>query len=286
MLVFLLYLRFILSSPVLVLSNRKWFKESPIVVTYMSRNDIPWNNWKHYKDWKEGECNGDRDANFTKLYLWEDSWSWIKNGNWNKGKLLENLKICNDIIEINIDGGYFYESRWKLEEFKDEDKKTHMNWANNLVERLKKESGRIKKITWYDNSVYGMNSLFGPYKDTKKFTWTPDQKGKDDEQVVQWQEYKEFNENMIRETCAMDGKCYGLMVAYSKAEKIACDTVILEFNLKHMLSVCKKTYHEYTFSRAKDGETYKLVDDIEPLVEYLKSMKNNTRKQLTYHEEL
>jgi len=278
-----LYLRLVSSSlPVLVLSDRKYQKLSPIVVTYMITEDIPMENWKDYGDWT-GDCKeeGGQKRSFKKVYLWEGVTRWICEGEWKRKwrkwfssveGLHEKLEACNNIIEINIDGCPFNEDRIP------QDEKLMQKYANSLVNKLKETTKTNLKITWYDNCGYGMDWKFGPHQGYFKFTWKkvgifvePGQ-----EPVIQ-QTYLWFWTKLIEETCKNDGKCFGILAAYSDSTLISCDTVLEKNN--DLRSECSKSYKEYkTESGPKEYETSN-VDEIEPLVVYLKMLKGNRKEQ-------
>jgi len=268
-----LYLRLVSSSlPVLVLSDRKYQKLSPIVVTYMITEDIPMENWKDYRDWT-GDCKEEGGEAFTRVYLWEGVTRWIRDDKWNgQDGLLDKLEACNDIIEINIDGCPFNEFRIL------EDETLMQEYANSLVNKLKETTKTKLKITWYDNCGYGMDWKFGPHQGYFKFTWKkvgifvePGQ-----EPVIQ-QTYLWFWTKLIEETCKNDGKCFGILAAYSDSTLISCDTVLEKNN--DLRSECSKSYKEYkTESGPKEYETSN-VDEIEPLVVYLKMLKGNRKEQ-------
>jgi len=276
---FFLHFCLLSSSPVvLVLSNRKNCKESPIVVTYMSNLDIPSENWKHYTDWK-GDCYEKEGKPFTKVYLWEDTWQWIRNEpdnekrNKEKADLLNKLKACQNIIELNIDGGPY--NPYRVDDIdKEKDRKETENYAEHLVEIIKGRNWeRELTITWYDNSVYGMDWLFGPYKDTKKFTWT---EGKTTNENVPVKTYVEFYRNLVSTTCVKDGdkdgECIGILMAYS-GWGLTCETYI-EGPGKYLDS-CKTKFTEY--SAKKGSDSWSKVDKIENLFEYLKLRKEGRK---------
>jgi len=267
-----LYLRLVSSSsPVLVLSDRNILKLSPIVVTYMITEDIPMGNWKDYRDWT-GDCKEEGGKAFTRVYLWGGVTRWIRNDKWNQDGLLDKLEACNNIIEINIDGCPFNEYRIE------EDEKLMQEYADSLVNKLKETKKTELKITWYDNCGYGMDWKFGPHQGYFKFTWKkvgifvePGQ-----EPVIQ-QTYLWFWTKLIEETCKNDGKCFGILAAYSDSTLISCDTVLEKNN--DLRSECSKSYKEYkTESGPKEYETSN-VDEIEPLVVYLKMLKGNRKEQ-------
>jgi len=102
--------------------------------------------------------------------------------------LLKKLEACENIIELNIDGGRFNHERVK--EAKESDRKKTIKYADQLVETIRERTwGKKLRITGYDNSVYGMDLSFGPYEHTKKFTWT---EGTKTEENVQVQTFEEF----------------------------------------------------------------------------------------------
>jgi len=184
-----LYLRLVSSSlPVLVLSDRKYLKLSPIVVTYMITEDIPMENWKDYRDWT-GDCKEEGGEAFTRVYLWEGVTRWIRDDKWNRQDgLLDKLEACNDIIEINIDGCLFNE--WWITQ----EDTLMQKYADSLVDKLKVIKKTKLTITWYDNCGYGMDWKFGPYQGKFKSTWTKtlgNVVNQDEEPVIQ-KTYLEF----------------------------------------------------------------------------------------------
>jgi len=260
-----LFLRLLSSSPVLVLSNRdKLFKESPIVVTYMSREDIPFENWKNYKNWEKGDCKeeGGKKKPFTKVYLWEDDSRWIQEGNWKQHGLLDKLNACMDIIEFNIDGGPFNEHRIEEEQI------LMQNYAKELVEELTWTTKTQVTITWYNNGVYGMDWSFGPYYGMLKFTWKKEL-GKNlvkTQEEVKQLTYLKFWNRLISETCKEIGECFGILVAYAHSELISCKNLIVD-NEPVLYRDCYQAY-------AENEDNY----GIEPLVEYLEKLKNKRRE--------
>jgi len=247
MLVFFLCFR-LLSSSVLVLSNREGYRDSEIVVSYMTSKVIPRENWKHYQDWINGDfCNeeGGEKKPFTRVYLWEDRWI-----NWKveEDKLFNKLEACKDIIEINIDGGHYRDNT--------------KNYAQFLVNKLKETKKTTLTITWYDNAVFGMNWLLGLHADTKKFIWT---KEKDHEKTVehpvQQETYTNFYKKMTSEVCDQNGECFGILAAYS-SQDVLCEHIVDE----KLLPKCEAKYSEYM--DLKD-----ITTSVEPLVEYLKTLK-------------
>jgi len=264
-----LFLRLLSSSPVvLVLSWRsKYFKQSPIVVTYMSREDIPLENWKNYENWAEGDCweEGGEKKPFTRVYLWEDNTRWIQNGNWKKYGLLDKLNACKNIIEFNIDGGPFNELRIQQEQI------LMQNYANELVGELKWATKTQVTITWYDNSVYGMDWSFGPYHGMLKFTWKKEMGKKlvDTQEEVKQLTYLEFWNRLISETCKEIGECFGILVAYANSKLISCHKLIV--NDKPVPETeCYQAYLTYE-SKLDDGI------GIEPLVKYLENLKKDRK---------
>jgi len=278
------YLHFCLlsSSPaVLVLSHRKGYKASPIVATYMSMLDIPSENWKHYTDW-EGNCyeKVDESKPFTRVYLWEDSWPFIGNGKdkWEdnkkeKAELLEKLEACENIIELNIDGGDYNPLREGVN--KEKDRLKTENYADHFVQMIK---GRMWKrelrITWYDNSVYGMDLPFGPYKGTKKLTWTAVTKEQTYKEV-QVQEFVEFWKNLISKTCGKNGECIGILVAYSESVLISCETVIKR--QEEHFDNCEKKCSEYSAEHGPRDNLESKVGKIDNLFDYLKKFREQGR---------
>jgi len=276
---FFLHFCLLSSSPVvLVLSNRKVSKPSPIVATYMSNLDIPSGNWKHYTDW-EGNCYETEDKPFTKVYLWEDTWPWIRNdpfslfktheqNNKEKAELLQKLEACQNIIELNIDGGTY--NPYRTGDQKEKDRKETKNYAEHFVDSLKERFSKRKlRITWYDNSVYGMDLSFGPYIDTKKFTWAA---GETTEENVPVETYAEFYRQLVSTTCekdgAKDGECIGILMAYA-GSGLNCKTYI-EGTGKYLES-CENNFSYWTRKYGKDSS--RKVDEIENLFEYLESRK-------------
>lgn len=293
MLRFFLYLRILLvllASPVLVLSNLhgdgRRYKESPIVTTYMSSNNIQWKNWMYWEDWLlTGACDEvdekELKTPFTKVYLWEDNAQWIyEDREWDD--FFKKLEQCQHIIEIIIDGGCLNERRNRDPHFSADDSKKFKNYAEKLVTTLKQTKKKDFTITWYDNSVYGMDWSFGQYKDTTKFTWKKKDRVYDTKkQDVPKKTFEEFYKMLISTTCRnTNAVCIGILAAYSP-EPILCETIIgnpIE-NSKLLLKECESTFSEYREDR---GNELRKIDLIEPLVEYLKSLK----KQRNVHGEL
>lgn len=271
-----LYLR-LLSASVLVLSDLENSGWSPIVVTYMSREEIPPENWKDYKEW-DGDCSekeGKREL-FTKVYLWE--WDWILEGKWkNDGLfeknvgLFEKLKNCKDIIEFNIDGGQFGVERI-TRTYIYSDQNDMKNYAKQLVQTLQKMN-RKPTITWYDNTVYGMDWNYGPYADTKKFTWMGGETTVVKTTLVQKLTYPEFWKKLIFETCKKDGECVGMLVAFSLFRDISCQSIIkpISDEEKKSWEKCMTTYNKYSAD----------TRDVDDLIKYLE--KN---RQHDHHSEL
>jgi len=269
MLVFFLCFRLLSSSPVLVLSNRKDYRDSTIVITYMKSKGIPRENWKHYQDWIEGDfCNeeGGEKKPFTRVYLWEDSWQWIGTLKKLKGygfanKLFDKLEACNDIIEINIDGGPYLYPRIA------EDEVRMRNYAEKLVKKLKETKKTTLKITWYDNAVFGMNWSLGPHKDKKKFTWTKKADNYDQQvETVKQETYTNFYKEMTSKVCYQNGECFGILAAYSYVT-VKCQDII--DNDKELLDKCNDKYSEYT----RGLGNHRKVSSVKPLVEYLETLK-------------
>jgi len=261
-----LFLRLLSSSPVLVLSNRRIGSESAIVATYMSREDIPFINWKNYEDWTKGDCweEGDTTKPFKKVYLWEDNTRWIGEDKWEKCGLLDKLEACEHIIEFNIDGGPYNEDdiEWG--------RGITQNYAQALSKKLMKTKWPQEvTITWYNYGVYGMDWLAGPYQpeshNVYRFIWkTTDVIRKT--RVYQWT-YLKFWNKLISETCTEIGKCFGILVAYADSKLISCRKLIVDDG-PVSLEACSQAYHEYEV-KVKDG--------IEPLVNYLENLKKDRK---------
>jgi len=290
MLNFLLYLR-ILFAHVLVLDESHYQRKSPFVVAYMmKRNDIPFGNLKSYKNW-EGECYEKDDGGrpFTKVFLWESHGQWIGEGKWKEeGRLLGKLENCKDIIEINIDGGTFNEYR---EPYKDEDVASAKDYAKDLVSELQNISRkrRTMTITWYDNSVYGMDLPFGPYPETKKFTWKWDgvkNEGFEHVKDVEQLNYLSFYIEFVKATCPEDAECIGILAAYSRTQKITCETLLPEGS--ELMNNCTKTYRNYSRKqkRVDDSDESAKTDTIESLVSYFDEQKEVKKLHGDAHYEL
>jgi len=106
--IFLLHLRILLGSNVLVLIDKN-FRFPTTVAAYMYTKNIPFENRREYENWNVSECytEGNDFKAYTKLYLWEGYGQWIFNRKWINGNLIKFLETCMDIIEVNIDGGEF-----------------------------------------------------------------------------------------------------------------------------------------------------------------------------------
>jgi len=282
----LLFLRLLSSLPVLVLSNREQLQDSRVVVTYMSRENIPLENWWDYRKWTiAGSCEENGGTPFTKVYLWEDARRWILEGSWEKitffdelnsvwkeKSIFDQLEACKEIIEFNIDGGSFNQFRMKEEE------ELMQNYADKLVDKLKETKKTHVTITWYNNYMYGMDWLVGPNRDKLKFTWKKGMEKVETEKVKQLT-WVEFWKRLILETCETSekiGECFGILVAYADCTLILCNTV-MEKN-DPLLTECYKSYNKYTEKSGPIDDRISKVDEIEPLVEYLKELKNRRGK--------
>jgi len=133
------------------------------------------------------------------------------------------------------------------------------------------------KTTWYTNSVYGMDLLYGPYQKTEKVTWSKNQ-GEESKEDVEKVTPFEFYKKLVSATCEKDdGGCFGVLLAYArKSNEITCETILSEeqMQMKEVKEACKEEFKILTVGYTdSDRHFIQKVDTLKYFFEYFKEKK-------------